>query len=317
MRKSNKGIVLVQGNALTQSRYDFNVIEKRCLYQIIGEVRRLYIDSNSSVDGFKNMRLLLTPKTLGELGARRKEVFDSLSKLRKRDVDIKKGDIWVNTGFISVAKYDASEDVYEVEVSSEIMPYLVEFAENYTSYNLVVAISLKSIYSQRFYEFCCQYKNRPNRLFYFSIEDLREMMMLEDKYTNIAHFKQRVLDVAQKEIKDLYDKGECELWFEYKVKDKDKKKILSYYFIIHHREDTNVGIDYKAVDDHIQRVSSILKAFFPRDKRYINRVIKKIQLRPDIAEELVAKLDKKVMNYEKEDIPPVIRHILKEDYQIK
>ena len=151
MRKSNKGIVLVQGNALTQSRYDFNVIEKRCLYQIIGEVRRLYIDSNSSVDGFKNMRLLLTPKTLGELGARRKEVFDSLSKLRKRDVDIKKGDIWVNTGFISVAKYDASEDVYEVEVSSEIMPYLVEFAENYTS-RILKAFPLKVLLHQITYK---------------------------------------------------------------------------------------------------------------------------------------------------------------------
>ena len=35
----NKPIMLAQANALTQARYDFNPIEKRCLYQIIREVR--------------------------------------------------------------------------------------------------------------------------------------------------------------------------------------------------------------------------------------------------------------------------------------
>lgn len=38
----NKPIMLAQANALTQARYDFNPIEKRCLYQIIREVRRLF-----------------------------------------------------------------------------------------------------------------------------------------------------------------------------------------------------------------------------------------------------------------------------------
>ena len=33
----NKPIMLAQANALTQARYDFNPIEKRCLYQIIRE----------------------------------------------------------------------------------------------------------------------------------------------------------------------------------------------------------------------------------------------------------------------------------------
>ena len=44
----NKPIMLAQANALTQARYDFNPIEKRCLYQIIREVRRLFIDSRAT-----------------------------------------------------------------------------------------------------------------------------------------------------------------------------------------------------------------------------------------------------------------------------
>ena len=71
--------MLAQANALTQARYDFNPIEKRCLYQIIREVRRLFIDSNTGQrDLFNNMRVKLTPDLLAHFG---KPSF-SLSLLR-------------------------------------------------------------------------------------------------------------------------------------------------------------------------------------------------------------------------------------------
>ena len=318
MKKERNQIMLAQANALTQSRYDFNVIEKRCLYQIIKEVRRLFIDTHTGQkDLFDNMRLTLTPAMLENLGGKKKEVYDSLVRLRKRDVEIDTEDVWMNTGYVTMVKHNKKQDLYEVEVSSEIMPYLVALAENFTTYDLTVAISLKSSYSQRFYEYCSQYKNRANKTFFFTVEKLREMMMLEDKYANIAHFKQKVLDVAQKEIKDLYDKGQCDLWFEYAVKDTDKRKVLSYFFFVHTKEDEQNKVDYQSVNSCLQRISSILNAFFPRDKKYIKRVIQEVQLRPDIAMELVEKLDKKVMDYDKKEIPPIIRYVLNADYEIK
>ena len=318
MKEERNQIMLAQANALTQSRYDFNVIEKRCLYQIIKEVRRLFIDTHTGQkDLFDNMRLTLTPAMLENLGGKKKEVYDSLVRLRKRDVEIDTEDVWMNTGYVTMVKHNKKQDLYEVEVSSEIMPYLVALAENFTTYDLTVAISLKSTYSQRFYEYCSQYKNRANKTFFFTVEKLREMMMLENKYPNGNNFKQKVLDVAQKEIKDLYDKGQCDLWFEYAVKDTDKRKVLSYFFFVHTKEDEQNKVDYQSVNACLQRISSILNAFFPRDKKYIKRVIQEVQLRPDIAMELVEKLDKKVMDYDKKEIPPIIRYVLNSDYGIK
>ena len=304
--------------SLTQSRYDFNVIEKRCLYQIIKEVRRLFIDTRTGQkDLFNNMRLTLTPTMLESLGDKKKQVYDSLVRLRKRDIEIDTEDVWMNTGYVTMVKHNKKQDLYEVEVSSEIMPYLVALAENFTTYDLTVAISLKSTYSQRFYEYCSQYKNRANKTFFFTVEKLREMMMLEDKYPNGNNFKQKVIDVAQKEIKELYDKGQCELWFEYAVKDTNKRKVLSYFFFVHTKEDEQRKVDYQSVNTCLQRISSILSVFFPRDKKYIKRVIQEVQLRPDIAIELVEKLDKKVMDYDKKEIPPIIRYVLNTDYGIK
>jgi len=318
MGEERNQIMLAQANALTQSRYDFNVIEKRCLYQIIREVRHLFIDTHTGQrDLFDNMRVTLTPKMLESLGDKKKQVYESLVRLRKRDVEIDTEDVWMNTGYVTMVKHDKKQDLYIVEVSSEIMPYLVALAENFTTYDLTVAISLKSSYSQRFYEFCSQYKNRPNKTFFFTVEQLRQMMMLEDKYPNIAHFKQKVLDVAQNEIKDMYDKGQCDLWFEYAVKDTDRRRILSYFFFVHTKEEEDHKLDYQQVTACLQRISSILGTFFPRDKKFVKKVIQEVQLRPDIVFELLSKLDKKVLDYDKKEIPPIIRFVLREDYGIK
>lgn len=197
------------------------------------------------------------------------------------------------------------------------MPYLVELAANFTTYDLTVAISLKSTYSQRFYEFCSQYKNRENKTFFFSVEKLREMLVLEDKYTLNADFRRNVLDVAQKELKEAYDNGQCDLWFEYAVKDTDKRKILSYFFFVHTKEDEERQLDYQSVEECIIRITNILNSFFPRDKKFVKRVQTEIRLRPEIAMELAYKLDKKVLDYDRKDIPPIIRFVLNQDYGIK
>lgn len=314
----NKPVLLAQANALTQARYDFNPIEKRCLYQIIREVRRLFIDSNiGQRDLFNNMRVILTSEQLAECSDKSnlKKVYESLKKLRKRDIEIDNEEAWVNTGYVTMVKHHKRTNKYEVEVSSEIMPYLVALAENFTSYDLTVAITLKSSYSQRFYEFCCQYKNRANKTFFFSVEELKNILMLEDKYPNSADFKRFVLDVAQKELKEAYEKGQSDLYFDYQVKDKQGRKILSWFFFIHTKED-ETNVDYKTVNACLQRINSILNSFFARDKKFIKRVLTAVQLRPDIALELVEKMDKKVMDYTAKDIPPILRYVLREDYGI-
>lgn len=316
--EENKQIMLAQDNLLTQSKQNFKVIEKRCLYKIIHEVRRQYIDTNKGQkDLFGDMMIEIKPEELAQLGDEAKDVFNALRDLRNRDVVIQNDEVDVATGWILEAKYYKRKNLYSVKVSGEILPYLVELASNFTAYDLTVAITLKSTYSQRFYEFCSQYKNRNNKTFFYSLEKLRKMLMLEDKYTLTADFRRNVLEVARKELKEAYDNGQCDLWFEYAVKDTDKRKILSYFFFIHTREDENRTTDYQTVEACIARITSILTAFFPRDKKLIKRVQTEIRLRPDIAMELVEKLDKKVLDYDRKDIPPIIRFVLNQDYGIK
>ncbi len=146
-------IILAQDNKLTLSRQNFTTIEKRCLYFIIKEVRRLYVDRNleehesTQKTLFSDMYLILKPNQLQMLGDEVKDVYNALRKLRNREIEIENEEMWVITSWILQAKHNKKANMYEVLVSKDILPYLVELASQFTEYSLTVAITLKSTYS--------------------------------------------------------------------------------------------------------------------------------------------------------------------------
>jgi len=314
----NLPVKIAQANQLSMARYDFSVIEKRCLYFVIREVRRLYIDSEEGQkDLFDNMYLEIPSNQLRGLADELKDVYTALKKLSDKSIEIENEQEWIYTRWILQATHKKNRDIYCVDVSREILPYLVELAENFTTYDLMVALTLKSIYSQRMYELCSQYKNRKNRTFFIELDKFRNIFKLENKksYQNIAQIKRDILEVAKKELKELYDIGQCDLYFDYKPKDKQGKKILSFFFTVHIKEDETT-VDYKAVEKYISRIKEILSAFFPKDKNYIKRVIAAVKLKPNSAMDILDKMETKVLDYPKNEIPPILRFVLKEDFGI-
>ena len=211
-------IMIAQDNRITMSRYDFTPIEKRCLYYVIKEVRRLYVDKELREDDktyqdlFSDMYLHLKPEQLQSLGDEVKDVYNALKRLRERTIEINTEEVWMVTSWILKAKHHKKTNTYEVLVSSEILEYLVELASQFTEYSLTVAISLKSTYSQRFYEWCCQYRNKGK--FFLEVDRLRYLLKIEEKksYENTAEIKRSILDVAQKELQELFEAGQSDLY---------------------------------------------------------------------------------------------------------
>lgn len=264
------------------------------------------------------MYLQIPSDNLRGLADEVKDIYTALKKLSDKSIEIENEDEWIYTRWILQAKHDKKNDTYNVDVSREIMPYLVELAQSFTTYDLMVALTLKSIYSQRMYELCSQYKNRQNKTFFLELDKLRFILKVEDKksYQNVAILKQNVLDVAQRELQSLYEKGQCDLYFTYRVKDTQGRKILSYYFDIHTKESLS-EIDYMTTEAQIRRIIEIIKAFVKNDNKYYKRVQTALQLTPNVVSEVLDKLNKKVLDYKKEDLAPIIRYVLKEDFSIK
>ena len=95
-------IMIAQDNRITMSRYDFTPIEKRCLYYVIKEVRRLYVDKELREDDktyqdlFSDMYLHLKPEQLQSLGDEVKDDYNALKRLRERTIEINTEEVWMD-----------------------------------------------------------------------------------------------------------------------------------------------------------------------------------------------------------------------------
>lgn len=324
-------VKISMSNPLVQARYDFDLIEKRCLYQIIKNVRKNYVESATPRTTFDDMIIYLTPEELDEcIGGRdnRTRVYNSLKKLQGRQIEINNEREWCVTSWITRARHDKGQNLYEVRVDSSILPYMVELAANFTTLELTAALSFKSVYSQRFYELCSQYRNRPGRSFFLTVKQIRGLFNLGDpdvdekaKYADTGVLRKYIIDVAAKEIKSAYDENKnlVDMWFDYRIKEtggRNGRTILSWYFFIHTREDEKNIDAQDAVKNRIQ-INSILSAFLKNDKNLINNVLNYIDNDPNKSQDMLEKLRKIYGKYEKKDVAPILRHVLDEDFGLK
>ena len=312
---------IAQANVLTESRYDFNRLEKNALYHIIMQLRKDYIETSSEQKSYSNMRVQLPEYILADIADERhiKEAREALINLRKRAITIITKETWTNVGFINWAEHDTKRKIFEIEVSSKIMPYLVDLARQYTVYSLTVAISLKSKWSQRFYELCCQYKNNLKNgipSFHKDIDQLREMFALEDKYPKIPDFKKYVIDKAQQELQKSYETNQCDIWFEYAQEGRGDK--AAFKFIIHTREITQAQQKlFKELREMSLAIYKTLLSVFPRDAKFCEKCWKHMDMHPEKIEPLYGKLERILNNYPKgADRAKVTRYMLDEDFQM-
>jgi plasmid replication initiation protein len=306
---------LMQSNALTNASYSLTVYQKRFIYLIIAQVRRLYIETNEGNKTlFQNLYLTISPDVIKECG-NASVVFKEAVNLRSKTYIINREDEKVAVGWINYVKRNKKSGNYEVEVSKELLPEIVALSEKYTAYQLVVALTLKSVYSQRLYELCSQYKNYNNGYFIKTVEEMKFMFQLPESYNNYGLLKSRVLLQAQSELKELYDEEFSDIYFQFREKDKERKKVKSVEFYVVTRErEKERAFD---IDDAIYFIRTNLNPLFKKDKEYVNRIVNELRLKPEIAFQVVQKINEKIKKYSVKDLPAIIRFVLDEDFSIK
>jgi plasmid replication initiation protein len=313
-----------QPNVVTQARYDYTRMEKRIVYFIIKQLQQ-YMATGLAQETIFNDLVFQLP--IGQLlekpdSKNHKEIRKAIKSLRSKDFEIidpedpEEGD-WAIFGFINYAKYFKKQQLLEVQVSKLIMPFLCELAKGYTAYSLTVAISLKSVYSQRFYEFCNQWKDTGK--WYISLQELKEILKLESQYELYGDFKRKVLEVARQELTERVEDGSCDVWFNYEEKKKNRK-VDEFVFTIYWKDKQTRK---PQTNDELQYVANILKAIFPLEKqkafvtKALDELFRKNQL--GLFTKRLQELEDQALNERKPlyDFGGLIRHILEHDYKIK
>ena len=225
---------------------------------------------------------------------------------------------------------------------------------------MYIEMSFKSVYSQRFYEFCCQYRNKEDKIFFMTVHDIKKMFNLleikdekgniiqKEQYKNGSDFKKRVLDKAKNDIRKLYEKGLCDVCFDYKVKSKNSRgAVTAYYFIIETNGNTaRLGAKKPVTPTQIKilsegygakltkiitQINTFLRAHFrvEQSSYYITAISKSVSTvdsqseRIEILEKIAKQLKKIALRYSKEDFDTNERKIcgsvckmLYEDYGV-
>lgn len=113
---------------------------------------------------------------------------------------------WKKFSWVSTCEYE--NGVVTIKLHEQLKPYLLGLKGYYTQYILEDILVLKSVYAIRIYELIKEemkyqkvYANKTADI-QLSVELIRIATNTEDKYTQMGHFKEKVVKSAIKEINE-------------------------------------------------------------------------------------------------------------------
>lgn len=127
--------------------------------------------------------------------------------------------------------------VLTMRMHEDLAPHLFQLKKAFTLIQLETVLKLKSIYAIRIYELLKQYEKYEERT--FTVQELRKILVLEDKYPQYYDFKKFVIKQAQKELATTdmafeftedkkYTRSIQEITFTFAKKTDDEKELMEF-----------------------------------------------------------------------------------------
>ena len=163
-------------------------------------------------------------------------------KLMKTDLTLARNEsmeLW-QINVCSMAKYNKREGSITIQFTDSIMPYLAQVREKFVLYNLKEIANFNSIYTTRLYELIQEFKDTGYLI--KSIDKLRNIFSVGNRFKLYSDFKKRTFDHACKEINNNH---ELNLGYE---ELKEGRKVVAIKFVftktrIHKVTNPKTGIE--------------------------------------------------------------------------
>lgn len=217
MKINNKD--LIQSYIITAARYDFSAYEKKILYRII-ESLQVYVKDKTLVHKHKidtdlfgdyHLTFQISDFLIGENDKNHVRIKEALRSLRNKTIEYEDDEIWTFMGIIEnpeILKSGTLDTGVKFRLHRRVFDAFLDFSKGFTKYELKRAMSFESVYAMRFYELMSGQKKPIT----YTIDNLKLMFKIQEKYTRINDFLKKVVSVAKKELdkKSPYS-------FEYKI----------------------------------------------------------------------------------------------------
>ena len=194
--------LVIQHNALVESRYRLSLQEKRLIIFLISEINKKDNELNIVKTDVRELSQLIgvgASHLYRDMARVTKSLISRVLSIRNLDEDS-----LLQVSWISSAKYDFKKGKITLRISDELAPYLLKLQNNFTVLRTSDLMKFKSIYSVRIFELLSQYKLIGER--YFDLESLKlSCGVPAGRHKKISDFRTYVLDISKKEINDRTD----------------------------------------------------------------------------------------------------------------
>lgn len=199
LSKERNALVVKSNVLLKDARYKLSATDQKIIIFLISKIL-------ADEKDFKHMRMTVqeycTLTNIKRGGNGDKKIKASIKTLSDKSWWFKddNGDTlfrWIDTARITPEGY------IDIVLSDSLRPYLLELEKNFTKYELINVLTLKSKHSIRLYELFKS--NLWLHKWMVSIAELKEILNIEDKYKEYKDFNKRVIAPSVREISKYTD----------------------------------------------------------------------------------------------------------------
>lgn len=198
MKITNKDII--QSYIMTTAKYDFSVDEKRILLRLVEtwqsmiEGAKLKGKINKTLFGHYTLEFPISYFVMeGQTNYNR--IKDALRSLNEKKFEYEDENEWEIIRIIEMPRIQHRENI-QFTLNSKIVDCFLNFSKGYRKFELETSLMFSSVYSMRFYEL---FSGQKSPLVY-TIDSLKEMFQLTDKYQRAPDFLKYVVEPAKKEL---------------------------------------------------------------------------------------------------------------------
>lgn len=260
---------IVQSYIFTFARYELTLFEKRIIYNMIYD-RQIQDYVRESIENRKNGKnapffpsLVGFKMPLDKITQNKgtyQEVKKAFVSLASKGFEYEDNNTWKFLNFIVLPKIQKGEGVVYFQVPFEVYKAITEISRGYRQFSLDIVLSLRSVYSQRFYEMFSRQDNSMHQTITKKIDDIKKLFKLENKYTVTKMFVQRVIEPAKKELDQKANYS-----FEYELqKSLGSRKYDIIIFKVYHIQENEIRNEElienrtKAIISKEMKISNIL-----------------------------------------------------------
>lgn len=194
-------MVVKRNDMIQKARHNLDLQGQKILLYLISRVKPN--DTDFIMQEFSIMDFCRVCGIDGDNGKNYRDIKKALKKIRDRS-------IWVTDengneftfAWINDVEIVRRSGTIKVELSKRLKPYLIELQENFTRYELLYTLAMRSQYSIRLYELLKSYQYKKTVTFDFA--EFKRLLYAE-KYVFVGDIRKRVLVPAVREINELTD----------------------------------------------------------------------------------------------------------------